>query len=291
MTERMDVRWERLDERFASIGGDRRLERIFANGRWLEGPAYSPRWRCLLFSDIPNDRTLRWDETSGVVRRLLPAVRLRERPHDRPAGPRHHVRARRSPGHAARARRLDDRPRRRAGGASGSTARTTSSSAPTARSGSPTRATGSTRTTRAIVPRARSAAATSSGSTRTARSRSSPTTSCGRTGSRSPRDESQLYVVDTSGPPHPAVRRVRAGRADRRGGVRGRRRFGVRRGSSRRGGASLGRGRGRHPLLRPGRDAAREAPPAGDRVQSHVRRHRSATSCSSRRPGPSTCCA
>jgi gluconolactonase len=61
MREWVDVRWERLDERFESIGGDRRLERIFAGGRWLEGPAYSPAWRCLLFSDIPNDRTLRWD--------------------------------------------------------------------------------------------------------------------------------------------------------------------------------------------------------------------------------------
>jgi gluconolactonase len=67
VTEWVDVNWERLDERFESIGGDRRLERIFANGRWLEGPAYSPAWRCLLFSDIPNDRTLRWDEASGVV--------------------------------------------------------------------------------------------------------------------------------------------------------------------------------------------------------------------------------
>jgi gluconolactonase len=67
MREWVDVRWERLDERFESIGGDRRLERIFADGRWLEGPAYSPAWRCLLFSDIPNDRTLRWDETTGVV--------------------------------------------------------------------------------------------------------------------------------------------------------------------------------------------------------------------------------
>jgi len=63
----VDVRWERLDERFAAVGGDRRLERIFADGRWLEGPAYSPAWRCLLFSDIPNDRVLRWDETTGVV--------------------------------------------------------------------------------------------------------------------------------------------------------------------------------------------------------------------------------
>ena len=67
MGEWVDVRWERLDERFAAVGGDRRLERIYGDGRWVEGPAYSPAWRCLLFSDIPNDRTLRWDETSGVV--------------------------------------------------------------------------------------------------------------------------------------------------------------------------------------------------------------------------------
>jgi gluconolactonase len=67
MREWVDVRWERLDERFAAVGGDRRLERIFGDGRWVEGPVYSPAWRCLLFSDIPNDRTLRWDETSGIV--------------------------------------------------------------------------------------------------------------------------------------------------------------------------------------------------------------------------------
>ena len=67
MREWVDVRWERLDERFAAVGGDRRLERIFGDGRWVEGPVYSPAWKCLLFSDIPNDRTLRWDELSGVV--------------------------------------------------------------------------------------------------------------------------------------------------------------------------------------------------------------------------------
>jgi gluconolactonase len=67
MAERVEARWERFDERFASVDGDRRLERIFGDGRWVEGPAYSAAWRCLLFSDIPNDRTLRWDETSGAV--------------------------------------------------------------------------------------------------------------------------------------------------------------------------------------------------------------------------------
>jgi gluconolactonase len=56
-----------LDERFAGIRGDAHLERLWTGGRWLEGPVYSPAGRYLLFSDIPNDRLLRWDETSYGV--------------------------------------------------------------------------------------------------------------------------------------------------------------------------------------------------------------------------------
>lgn len=56
-----------LDERFTKIAGDEYLECLYDGGRWLEGPAYSPAWRCVVFSDIPNDRLLRWDEVSGQV--------------------------------------------------------------------------------------------------------------------------------------------------------------------------------------------------------------------------------
>ncbi len=35
--------------------------------RWAEGPVYIPAGRYLLWSDIPNDRILRWDETTGSV--------------------------------------------------------------------------------------------------------------------------------------------------------------------------------------------------------------------------------
>jgi gluconolactonase len=59
--------WEKLDDRFAGIRGDRHLERLWTGGRWLEGPVYSPAGRYLLWSDIPNDRILRWDETSYQV--------------------------------------------------------------------------------------------------------------------------------------------------------------------------------------------------------------------------------
>ena len=65
--ERVPARFEVLDERFRGTDGDGYLVSLFDQGRWLEGPAYSPAWRSLLFSDIPNDRVLRWDETTGVV--------------------------------------------------------------------------------------------------------------------------------------------------------------------------------------------------------------------------------
>ncbi|MFT4220910.1 MAG: SMP-30/gluconolactonase/LRE family protein [Microbacterium sp.] len=65
--ERIPARFESLDSRFEGIGGDRELRVLFDDGRWLEGPAYSPQGRFLLFSDIPNDRVLRYDELSGSV--------------------------------------------------------------------------------------------------------------------------------------------------------------------------------------------------------------------------------
>jgi gluconolactonase len=65
--DRIPAVFERRDERFASIRGDSQLRILFDDGRWLEGPAYSPQGRFLLFSDIPNDRVLRYDEVSGRV--------------------------------------------------------------------------------------------------------------------------------------------------------------------------------------------------------------------------------
>ena len=59
--------FEMLDERFRGIRGDRHLERLWTGGRWTEGPVYLPTGRSLLFSDIPNDRILRWDELTGHV--------------------------------------------------------------------------------------------------------------------------------------------------------------------------------------------------------------------------------
>lgn len=59
--------WVKLDDRFAGIRGDSHLERLWTGGRWLEGPAYSAAGRYVVWSDIPSDRILRWDETSYQV--------------------------------------------------------------------------------------------------------------------------------------------------------------------------------------------------------------------------------
>jgi gluconolactonase len=43
------------------------VERLWTGTRWGEGPVWFGDARHLLWSDIPNDRILRWDEASGAV--------------------------------------------------------------------------------------------------------------------------------------------------------------------------------------------------------------------------------
>jgi gluconolactonase len=59
--------YETLDERFNSCRGDKWLERLYRGCRWAEGPVWVAAGRYLLWSDIPNDRILRWDEVTGTV--------------------------------------------------------------------------------------------------------------------------------------------------------------------------------------------------------------------------------
>ncbi|MFO1211053.1 MAG: SMP-30/gluconolactonase/LRE family protein [Amaricoccus sp.] len=56
-----DPRFHRL------IHGSAGLDKIWSGGRWAEGPAYFPAGKYLVWSDIPNDRLMRWDETSNHV--------------------------------------------------------------------------------------------------------------------------------------------------------------------------------------------------------------------------------
>jgi len=58
--------FETLDERFNSLFvGTAQLDKLFTGCRWAEGPAYFAAGRYLVWSDIPNDRMLRYDECSG----------------------------------------------------------------------------------------------------------------------------------------------------------------------------------------------------------------------------------
>ncbi len=57
-----------LDARFeALILGHAAIERIAEGCRFTEGPVWFGDLRQLLFSDIPNDRLVRWDEETGAV--------------------------------------------------------------------------------------------------------------------------------------------------------------------------------------------------------------------------------
>ena len=47
--------------------GSAALERIYTGARWCEGPVWFGDGRYLLWSDIPNNRILRWDEQTGAV--------------------------------------------------------------------------------------------------------------------------------------------------------------------------------------------------------------------------------
>lgn len=51
----------------ACIIGHARVERLWTGARWSEGPAWFAAGRYLVWSDIPNNRIMRWDETDGSV--------------------------------------------------------------------------------------------------------------------------------------------------------------------------------------------------------------------------------
>lgn len=60
--------FETLDPRFATcLVHCERVERLWTGGRWCEGPAWFAAHRALVWSDIPNNRMMRFDETDGSV--------------------------------------------------------------------------------------------------------------------------------------------------------------------------------------------------------------------------------
>ena len=104
--------FEVIDPRFRRLAfRNVHVERLYTGCRWAEGPAWFAAGRYLVWSDIPNDRMLRWDETDGSVSRVPPAGAQHQRPHRGPPGPPGVLRARRPLRHPHRARRLEHRAR------------------------------------------------------------------------------------------------------------------------------------------------------------------------------------
>ncbi|MBV7333209.1 SMP-30/gluconolactonase/LRE family protein [Chloroflexi bacterium TSY] len=59
---------ESLDPRFDKYTiGNVAVERLWTGARWCEGPVWFGDQHCLIWSDIPNNRMLRWDEVTGEV--------------------------------------------------------------------------------------------------------------------------------------------------------------------------------------------------------------------------------
>src|SRR6188508_2788302 len=57
----VDARFYRLALPYVNV------EKLYSGCRWSEGPAWFAAGRYLVWSDIPNDRILRWDEPTGSV--------------------------------------------------------------------------------------------------------------------------------------------------------------------------------------------------------------------------------
>jgi gluconolactonase len=63
-----DKAWKVLDDRFKKyMIGNTPLRREWSGSLWAEGSAWSGVGRYVVFSDIPNNRQLRWDEVTGRV--------------------------------------------------------------------------------------------------------------------------------------------------------------------------------------------------------------------------------
>jgi gluconolactonase len=60
--------FEIIDRRFRKVALPYvHVDKLYTGCRWAEGPAWFAAGRYLVWSDIPNDRMMRWDETDGSV--------------------------------------------------------------------------------------------------------------------------------------------------------------------------------------------------------------------------------
>lgn len=70
----MSNQFEIFDERFHSILlPDSKLEKLADGAVWSEGPVYLEQDQSVIWSDIPGNRLLRWNETDGLSEFLKPS--------------------------------------------------------------------------------------------------------------------------------------------------------------------------------------------------------------------------
>ena len=68
ITRYPDPAVEVIDPRFAKYKiGNAVVERLWTGSRWAEGPVWFGDGGYLLWSDIPNNRILKWQEATGMV--------------------------------------------------------------------------------------------------------------------------------------------------------------------------------------------------------------------------------
>ena len=115
------------------------IQRLWTGALWAEGPAWSAQGRYLVWSDIPNNRQMRWLEDDGRVTRVPQPVEQQQRQHVRLPGPAALLRAPHAPRRALRARRLDHGDRRRVQRQAAQLAERRRRRIPTAATGSPIR--------------------------------------------------------------------------------------------------------------------------------------------------------
>jgi gluconolactonase len=68
---------------FPGFAGTMAVERVATGMRWAEGPVYFPAGRYVLFSDIPNNRIMRYCEDDGHLSVFRQPSNELERQHDR----------------------------------------------------------------------------------------------------------------------------------------------------------------------------------------------------------------
>jgi gluconolactonase len=78
------------------------VERLAAGMTWSEGPVWFGDGRYLLWSDIPNNRIMRWDEETGVVGVFRKPSNQANGKYARPPGPPHLLRTPNPPRHPHR---------------------------------------------------------------------------------------------------------------------------------------------------------------------------------------------